>query len=467
MNDVGLVGLGVMGGNLALNIRDKGYDVVIYNRTRDVIDRFVAEHKDKGFIPANSIQEMVERLKPPRKILLMVTAGRAVDSLIEGIVPHLNKGDVVADLGNSHFKDTVRRFRELSQYGVNYLGVGVSGGEKGALLGPSIMVGGSREGWDLLRELFSKIAAKSFDGTPCAAWVGEDGAGHYVKMVHNAIEYVLMELLAESYHLMRRAGVENEDIAKVFSKLNNGRLKSYLLEISVEVMQRRDDKGKGYLIDNILDSAEQKGTGRWAAESCLELGVPSFSFAVAAMDRSMSAMKELRTRASEIEPERKNMNPPDPNVIVNLIDPALTGAALCAYAQGFSLLEVAAKEYEWSMELSEIARIWQGGCIIRSELLKEIRESLMSEVRGSILIDPKLHGVLNESDNSWRKLVNAAITSGIPVPGFASTMAYRDSLFTARLPANLIQALRDYFGAHTYKRTDIEGVFHTDWSVRG
>jgi len=461
---VGLVGLGVMGRNLALNLSRRGYKVVVYNRTKEVTDRFISGYGGSGLTPAYSPDEVARKLDAPRIILLMVTAGKAVDDVIRSISPYLSSGDVLSDLGNSHFRDTQRREFSLDPSGIHYCGVGVSGGEEGALRGPSIMVGGPSKAWEILKKPMSDISARAFDGTPCASWVGEDGAGHYVKMVHNAIEYVVMELIGECYGVFKALDFSNGEISDIFQLWNEGRSKSYLLEISAKVLRRKDELSGGDLVDKILDSAEQKGTGKWAAESCLELGVPAFSFAVAALDRSMSSFKLVREKASSLEPNRVNKPNLGRREAQEALGTAFSGAQLCAYAQGFSLLEAARNEYGWHTDLAEVARIWQGGCIIRADLLKQIREALLSGAHDSILLDPDIHREIVKCDKAWRNVVSRALEARIPLPGFTSTLAYRDSLFTERLPANLIQALRDYFGAHTYRRVDREGVFHTDWS---
>lgn len=464
---LGLIGLAVMGQNLALNFESRGFPIAVFNRTTSVTEEFVNRHKDKRIAGSKSIEEFVASLEAPRRIIMMVKAGDAVDTVISQLLPYLEKGDIVVDAGNSYFKDTIRRTDALKGRGIHFVGTGISGGEEGALKGPSIMVGCSDEAWKHLQPLLEKIAAKSFDGSPCCAHVGTDGAGHYVKMVHNGIEYIDMQLISEAYHLLKEAGLSNEEISEVFGEWNKGELNSYLIEITSQILKKRDpDTGK-YLVDVILDEAEQKGTGKWASQDSLDLGIPVYSLNVAVLARFMSALKKERIIASKLV-ERGKLNETfvsNKEGFVQEVHDALYAAKICAYAQGFALLATASKEYNWNFDFKTIAHIWEGGCIIRAKFLENVKAAFeRNRNLQNLMMDDYFLGMIKKNEKSWRVIVVFAVENRIPIPGFSSALTYYDSYFSERLPANLIQAQRDFFGAHTYKRIDKEGMFHTEWS---
>lgn len=461
---VGLVGLAVMGQNLALNMEDKGISVAVYNRTSSRTEKFVEERAGGRHIePTYSPKELVDILERPRRIILMVKAGPAVDQVLDQLVPLLEPGDVVVDGGNSFFRDTERRARELEGEGINFLGTGISGGEEGALRGPSIMPGGSRRAYELMEPVFEAIAAKAKDGTPCVAYLGPGGAGHYVKMVHNGIEYGDMQLIAEAYDLLRRGlGMGAEEIGEVFSEWSKGELSSFLMEITVEIFRRRDDETGLPLVDLILDRAGQKGTGRWTSQNALDLGVPTPTINAAVEARIISAYKEERVRASEL------LDGPDSRcgdyALIRDIGEALYASKICTYAQGMSLLRAASEEYGYDLDLSTVARIWRAGCIIRADFLDDVSRAFSRDPDlPNLLLDPHFRREVQARQGGWRRTVCRAAELGIPVPAMAASLAYYDSYRSERLPANLIQAQRDYFGAHTYERVDREGTFHTEW----
>jgi 6-phosphogluconate dehydrogenase len=464
--DIGLVGLAVMGENLVLNMEDHGYTVAVFNRTVSKVDDFLSRNPGKKLRGARSIEELVSILSRPRKVMLMVKAGPPVDEFIEQLVPHLEKGDVIIDGGNSHFQDTIRRTRDLEARGLLFIGTGVSGGEEGARHGPSIMPGGSPAAWPLVKEIFQAIAAKVKDGTPCCDWVGSDGAGHYVKMVHNGIEYGDMQLICEAYFLMKESlGMSAEEMHATFAEWNRGELDSYLIEITRDIFARKDDVTGKPLVEMILDTAGQKGTGKWTSVSALDLGVPAPTIVEAVLARAISAMKTERVEASRILRGPESRYAGDRAAFLKAIHDALYSSKICSYAQGFALMAAAAAEHRWDLGFGSIALLWRGGCIIRARFLERIKEAFdRNRALGNLLLDPFFRDVIDRNQASWRLVVGKAAELGIPAPAFSSALAYYDSYRRATLPANLLQAQRDYFGAHTYQRIDRPGVFHTEWT---
>jgi len=470
-SDIGLIGLAVMGENLVLNMESRGFQVTVYNRTLQKVDDFLAGRaKGKKIIGAHSIEELVKSLKRPRKIMIMVKAGSAVDEMINTLIPYLEKGDIIIDGGNTHFPDTNRRTAFVENKGLLYIGTGVSGGEEGALLGPSIMPGGSKAAWPEIKPIFQAIAAKVEDGTPCCDWVGENGAGHFVKMVHNGIEYGDMQLICEAYQIMRDLlHMSADEMHVVFREWNKGDLDSYLIEITRDILAFRDTDGKP-LVDKILDTAGQKGTGKWTAVAALDQGIPLTLIGEAVFARCLSAVKEERVRASKI------LHGPEPGIstdkkefIDNLKD-ALYASKIVSYAQGYSLMRSAASEYKWDLNYGGIALMWRGGCIIRSAFLGKIKEAFVKNPAiTNLLIDPFFSEEVDNAQKGWRNVVAASATNGIPVPAISSALGYFDGYRCANLPQNLLQAQRDYFGAHTYERTDKPRgeFFHTNWTGRG
>jgi 6-phosphogluconate dehydrogenase len=466
---VGVVGLAVMGANLARNFARHGHAVALYNRTQARTDALVEQHGDEGtFVPASSIEEFVASLERPRRVLVMVQAGAGTDATIEALVPHLEEGDIVVDGGNAHFEDTRRREAALKEHGLHFVGAGVSGGEEGALNGPSIMPGGSRESYDALGPLLEDIAAK-VDGEPCCAYMGTDGAGHFVKMVHNGIEYADMQFIAESYDLLRAAGLQAKEIAEVFRDWNTGDLDSFLIEITAEVLDQVDSGTGKPLVDVIRDEAEQKGTGRWTVQTALELGVPVNTIAESVFARSTSGHSTLReaSRAVLTGPEGSagGLTEQDRDSLVSSVRSALWASKVVAYAQGLDQIRAASEAYGWDVDVSEVARIWRGGCIIRARLLERIRQEYAAQHLPTLLAAPSVAEGLRDAQPAWRSVVSQAVRAGVPVPGFSAALAYYDTVRADRLPAALIQGLRDLFGAHTYRRVDRDGVFHTEWSL--
>jgi 6-phosphogluconate dehydrogenase len=466
--DIGLVGLAVMGENLALNVASRGYRVAVFNRTTSVVDAFIAGRaKGKNFVGCHSIEELVKNLAAPRKVMLMVKAGPAVDNLIEQLLPLLSPGDVIIDGGNTYYLDTERRTQHVESKGLLYIGTGVSGGEEGALKGPSLMPGGSPVAWPLVKPIFQAIAAKVGPKAdiPCAEWVGPRGAGHYVKMVHNGIEYGDMQLICEAYFVLKQAlGLSNDRLYDVFDDWNRGELDSYLIEITRDIFSVRDPDTGGYLVDVILDTAGAKGTGKWMSQLALDLGVPSTLVTEAVYARCLSAMKEARVRASKVLAGPTARFDGDTGAFIEATRQALYASKICSYAQGFVQLEAAAKEHDWPLEYGNIALLWRGGCIIRARFLDRIKEAFDAEAKlENLLLAPYFNDAVAKAQTAWRHVVSTAIGLGIPVPAFATALAYYDGYRQARLPANLLQAQRDYFGAHTYQRTDRPGVFHSDW----
>ncbi len=470
--DIGLVGLAVMGENLVLNMESKGFSVAVFNRTVSKVDNFVSGRgKDKNIIGCKSIEELVENVSSPRKIMMMVKAGRVVDALIEQILPHLHKGDTLIDGGNSHFPDTIRRTAMLAEKGINFIGTGVSGGEEGALNGPSIMPGGNTAAWELVKPIFQAISAKVEDGSPCCEWVGNDGAGHYVKMVHNGIEYADMQMICEAYSLLRNTlGVSPDAIQTIFAEWNKGELDSYLIEITKDILKETDPETGKPMVDVILDTAGQKGTGKWTSQSALDLGASSPTIAEAVFARCISAIKEERVAASEkLSGPNCDFNGNHAEFVED-VRKALYASKICSYAQGFQLMKLAASEYDWDLKYGEIALMWRGGCIIRARFLNDIKAAFDNEPKlANLLLAPFFTEIIDNCQTSWRRVISTAVQMGIPVPAFSSALAYYDSYRSARLPANLLQAQRDYFGAHTYERVDKPRgeFFHTDWCQLG
>ncbi len=467
--DIGLVGLAVMGENLVLNMESKGFTVAVFNRTVSKVDDFVkGRGKGKKFIPAHSIKELCANLKGPRKIMLMVKAGKAVDEFIELLIPELSQGDIIIDGGNSYFPDTVRRTKYLKEKGLLYIGTGVSGGEEGALLGPSIMPGGAPEAWPHVKPIFQAISAKVQDGSPCCEWVGADGAGHFVKMVHNGIEYGDMQMISEAYFLMKSLlGMSARQMHKVFAEWNKGELDSYLVEISSNILAKKDKESGLPVIDIILDAAGQKGTGKWTSEAALDLGIPAMTIAEAVFARCMSAVKDERVAASKILAAPAGKAVKGKRGFVEDIRKALYASKICSYAQGFQLLRAAAAEHKWDLNYGQIARLWRGGCIIRAKFLGDIKAAFDANPGlQNLLLDPFFTKLMADCQESWRKVIATAVTNGVPVPAFSSALAYYDSYRSAVLPANMLQAQRDYFGAHTYERVDKPRgeFFHTEWT---
>ncbi len=471
--NIGLIGLAVMGQNLVLNMESKGYKVSVYNRTREVTERFMeGAAKNKGnIIPSYSLEELVESLEKPRKIMLMVKAGHPVDAIIANLLPLLDQGDIIIDGGNSFFKDTIRRARELEQKGILYLGVGISGGEEGALKGPSIMPGGNKEAWEQVKDILVDISAKVDGNIPCCDYIGPDGSGHYVKMTHNGIEYADMQLISEAYFLMKELlGMSANEMQQVFQEWNEGELNSYLIEITADILGRVDEETGLPLLEVILDSAGSKGTGKWTSQEALELGVVAPTIVDAVFARYLSAIKEEREEASKIlrGPQAKfEGTSSEKEQLIRDIGDALYASKICSYAQGFQLLDQASKFYNWDLKLGDIALLWREGCIIRAQFLNKIKEAYDRNPNlKNLMLDPYFKEVLERTQEGWRRVISLAIENGIPVSSFSSALAYYDGYRRERLSANLVQAQRDYFGAHTYKRIDKEGDFHTNWLDR-
>ena len=469
--DIGLIGLAVMGENLVLNMESKGYTVAVYNRTVDKVDKFITGRgKDKNFIGVHSIEELVASLERPRKVMLLVKAGDPVDAFIEQLIPHLEKGDIIIDGGNSHFPDSERRTQYLESKGLLFIGSGVSGGEEGALTGPSLMPGGSKEAWPHIKDIFQTISAKVEDGTPCCDWVGENGAGHFVKMVHNGIEYGDMQLITEAYHLLKDiGGFSHDEMQTIFEEWNKGDLDSYLVEITSEILAYKDKDGEP-LVEKILDAAGQKGTGKWTGISALDLGVPLTLIGEAVFSRCLSSQKEERVEAAKVIEGPAIQRTKDKKQFVEDVKHALFASKVVSYAQGYVLMRDAAKEYGWDLNYGGIALMWRGGCIIRSVFLGKIKEAFDTNTKlTNLMLDPYFKNKLQEASAGWRRIIGEAVMNGIPVPAFSSALSYFDGYRTAQLPANLLQAQRDYFGAHTYERVDKKRgeFFHTNWTGRG
>lgn len=469
--DIGVIGLAVMGENLILNMESKGFTVACYNRTVEKVDAFLAGRaKGKKIIGCHSLEELVRVLKKPRKVMLMVKAGKPVDDFIEQLLPLLDDGDIIIDGGNSNFQDTIRRTAYVESKGKLYIGTGVSGGEEGALRGPSIMPGGSPAAWPHVKPIFQKIAAKTDRGEPCCEWVGENGAGHFVKMVHNGIEYGDMQMICETYHLMKGGlGMSNEQMHEVFAQWNEGELNSYLIEITRNILAYRDEEGN-YVVDLILDAAGQKGTGKWTVIAALDSGQPLTLIAEAVFARCLSALKEERVAASKVLKGPQVSFDGDRRQMIDDLRQALYASKIVSYAQGYQLMRAAAAEYKWNLNYGGIALMWRGGCIIRSIFLGKIKEAFDRNPNlTNLLLDPFFSDAVQKAQASWRRVVTAAVQMGIPVPAMSAALSFYDGYRCERLPANLLQAQRDYFGAHTYERVDRpRGEFyHTDWSGLG
>ena len=471
LSDIGLIGLAVMGENLVLNMESKGFTVSVYNRSTQKVDDFLSGRASgKKIIGTHSIEELVGSIVRPRKIMLMIKAGNAVDEMINMLIPHLSPGDIIIDGGNTHFPDTNRRTALVESKGLLYIGTGVSGGEEGALLGPSIMPGGSKAAWQFVRPILQAIAAKVDDGTPCCNWVGENGAGHFVKMVHNGIEYGDMQLITEAYQIMRDLlHLDADEMHLIFKEWNEGELDSYLIEITRDILKFKDTDGKP-LVDKILDTAGQKGTGKWTAVAALDLGIPLTLIGEAVFSRCLSAVKNERVEASKILHGPTLKFTGDKVKFITDIKEALYASKIVSYAQGYSLMRAAAEEYKWKLNYGGIALMWRGGCIIRSAFLGKIKEAFDHNPSiTNLLLDPFFKDKIENAQNGWRKVVSAAALNGIAVPAISSALGYYDGYRCEKLPANLLQAQRDYFGAHTYERTDKPRgkFFHTNWTGRG
>jgi len=463
---IGVIGLAVMGKNIALNMESKGYSVAVFNRSYEKTQNFLEnEAKEKHFVGAETIEEFVNTLEKPRKILLMVKAGPATDATIESLLPHLEKGDILIDGGNTLYEETIRRNKKLDEAGIHFIGTGVSGGEEGALNGPSMMPGGQKEAYELVAPIFEAIAAK-VDGKPCVTYIGPNGAGHFVKMVHNGIEYGDMQLIAESYYILKHVlGMDAQKLHEVFSEWNKGDLDSYLIEITADIFTKTDDETGKPIVDVIMDKAGQKGTGKWTSKNALDLGVPLPLITESVFARFISSLKEERVNASKV------LNGPkagafdgDKKELIEAVRKALYMSKIVSYAQGFAQMRAASEENHWDLQYGDIAMIWRGGCIIRAKFLQKIKEAYDREpALSNLLLDPYFKEIVEGYQSALREVVTVAIKDGIAVPTFSSAVAYYDSYRSENLPANLIQAQRDYFGAHTYERNDKEGVFHTQW----
>ena len=475
--DIALIGLAVMGQNLVLNMNDHGFTVVVYNRSTDKVDNFLAnEAKGTKVLGAHSIEEMVAKLKTPRRVMMLVKAGKPVDDFIEQLIPHLDKGDIIIDGGNSLFEDTNRRQKYVESKGLLYIGTGVSGGEEGARRGPSMMPGGTPAAWPFVKDIFQAVCAKVENNVPCCDWVGQMGAGHYVKMVHNGIEYGDMQLICEAYNIMNNGlGMSADEMHEVFAEWNEGELDSYLIEISRDILAKKDEDGAP-LVDKILDTAGQKGTGKWTVINSQDLGIPITLMAEAVYSRCVSALKDERVKAArKLKGPRPMLtaianNPERKKAFINDIKSALYASKIVSYAQGYMLMRAAAKEYKWTLNYGGIALMWRGGCIIRSRFLGKIKEAFdKSPKLANLMLDDYFRGEIKNAQNGWRNVVATAAKRGIPAPAFSTALAFYDQYRSAVLPANLLQAQRDYFGAHTYERVDQPRgqFFHTDWTGRG
>jgi 6-phosphogluconate dehydrogenase len=462
----GLTGLAVMGQNLARNVARKGFPIAVHNRSAEKTTAFIESFGGEGdFTGAAEIADFVAALARPRAIMIMVKAGRPVDDVIAALKPHLSKGDLLIDGGNSLFTDTERRVKELEAEGLLFLGAGVSGGEEGALNGPSIMPGGPREAYAIVESIFTKIAAQ-VEGTPCCTWIGEGGSGHYVKMVHNGIEYADMQLIAEAYDLLKNAaGLDNDEIGRVFSEWNRGDLDSFLIEITARIFETRDEDGS-WLVDSVMDRAGNKGTGKWTSQSALDLGVPSAAITEAVFARYLSTFKEERIEASRLLQGPEGRISGDRDAFVEDVRDALYASKVVAYAQGFAQMMAAAREHGWNLRPGELATIWRGGCIIRARFLDRIKDAYDQQPElTNLLLAPYFTDAVQRAQDGWRRVVSQAVHLGVPIPAFSSALAYYDGYRRERLPANLIQAQRDHFGAHTYERLDRPGTFHSAWGA--
>ena len=465
--EFGVVGIGVMGKNIAINVESRGLSVSVYDLNRIKTDELLIEAKERNIVGTYSLKEFVKSLQSPRKIFLMIKAGKSVDEIIKKIIPYISKGDILIDGGNSFFMDTIRRSKQLEDLGFKFIGTGVSGGEEGALRGPAIMPGGKEDAYKVVEPILKAIAAK-VDGDPCCTYIGASGAGHYVKMVHNGIEYADMQLICEAYALLKGAlGLTNQQLHDVFAEWNKGELDSYLMEITSEIFTQVDNESGKHMVDIILDSARQKGTGKWTSQSALDLAVPIPTITEAVFARCLSAIKDERVLASSIlkGPDAKFTG--NINEFIESVRRALYTSKICSYAQGFALMKSAAVEYNWELKYGNIAKIFRGGCIIRAQFLNKINEAYESDANiKNLMLDSYFKDILNSYQKDWRCVVSTAVNLGIPVPGFSSALMYYDSYRSENLPANLLQAQRDYFGAHTFERVDREGTFHHEWVPR-
>ncbi|MCC2686732.1 MAG: 6-phosphogluconate dehydrogenase [Paenibacillaceae bacterium] len=462
---IGVIGLAVMGKNLALNIESRGFTVSVYNRTRTRTEDLLAEQPDKKLVGTYSLEEFVQSLEVPRKILIMVQAGQGTDETIDQLVPLLDKGDILIDGGNSFFQDTVRRNKLLEEHGIRFIGTGVSGGEEGALKGPSIMPGGQESAYRLVEPILTAISAK-VGGDACCTYIGPDGAGHYVKMVHNGIEYGDMQLICEAYHLLKDVlGVSAKEFHDIFTEWNQGELNSYLIEITADIFAKNDPETGKPMVDVILDSAGQKGTGKWTSQSALDLGVPLSIITESVFARFISALKEERVAAStQLRGPQAKPFAGDRKQFIESVRKALYASKICSYAQGFAQMRAASEEYNWNLNYGNIAMIFRGGCIIRAQFLHNIKDAYDRDANvKNLLLDPYFKEIVEGYQQAWREVIATAVAAGVPVPAFSTALSYYDSYRTARLPANLLQAQRDYFGAHTFKRVDKEGTFHFQW----
>jgi 6-phosphogluconate dehydrogenase len=469
--DIGMIGLAVMGENLVMNMESKGLRLAVYNRELERVSEFIeGRATGKNIVGTFSLEELVQALEKPRIVMMMIRAGKPVDEVIDQLIPLLEPGDIIIDGGNSNFQDTARRCKYVESKGLLYIGTGVSGGEEGALKGPSIMPGGSPEAWPRVKPILQAISAKVEDGTPCCQWVGNGGAGHFVKMVHNGIEYGDMQLICEAYHLMRDyVGLTADEMHEVFAEWNKSELDSYLIEITADILAYKDEDGSP-LVEKILDAAGQKGTGKWTAESALNEGIPLTLISEAVFARCLSSFKEERVYASGVMPQNIKKFEGDRKAFIEQIRRALYASKIISYAQGFSLLKSAAKTYGWDLNYSEIALMWRGGCIIRSAFLGQISKAFQEKPDlSNLILDPYFRNALTESLEGWRRVCSEAVLNGIPAPAMTSALSYFDGYRCANLPANLLQAQRDYFGAHTYERVDKPRgeFFHTNWTGRG
>ncbi|EJR46126.1 6-phosphogluconate dehydrogenase, decarboxylating 2 [Bacillus cereus VD107] len=463
---IGVVGVGVMGKSLALNFESKGYSVALYDISKEKVNEIIEENRGKNLVGTHMVEEFVSSLESPRKILLMVNAGEITDKAIDSLLPHLDKGDILIDGGNTYFVDTIRRNKRLAEEGINFIGAGVSGGEEGALKGPSIMPGGQKDAYEKVKNMLENISAKVND-EPCCSYIGPNGAGHYVKMVHNGIEYGDMQLICEAYFFLKQTlDLTAEEFHEIFAEWNKGELNSYLIEITADIFTKKDEETGKPLVDVILDTAGQKGTGKWTSQSALDLGISLPIITESVFARCISALKEERVNASKVlsGPKDKAALGIDKAELIEAVRQALYMSKICSYAQGFTQLKAASEEYDWNLDFGSISMLWRGGCIIRAAFLQNIKEAYETNTDlPNLLLDPYFKEIVESYQGGLRQIISVAVQQGIPVPAFSAAISYYDSYRTATLPANLLQAQRDYFGAHTYKRVDKEGTFHTKW----
>lgn len=463
---IGVVGVGVMGKSLALNFESKGYSVALYDISKEKVNEIIEENRGKNMVGTHMVEEFVNSLESPRKILLMVNAGEITDKAIDSLLPHLDKGDILIDGGNTYFVDTIRRNKRLAEEGINFIGAGVSGGEEGALKGPSIMPGGQKDAYEKVKDMLENISAKVND-EPCCSYIGPNGAGHYVKMVHNGIEYGDMQLICEAYFFLKQTlDLTAEEFHEIFAEWNKGELNSYLIEITADIFTKKDEETGKPLVDVILDTAGQKGTGKWTSQSALDLGISLPIITESVFARCISALKEERVHASKLlsGPKDKPALGIEKEELIEAVRQALYMSKICSYAQGFTQLKAASEEYDWNLDFGSISMLWRGGCIIRAAFLENIKEAYEKNTDlPNLLLDPYFKEIVESYQGGLRQIISSAVQQGIPVPAFSAAISYYDSYRTETLPANLLQAQRDYFGAHTYKRVDKEGTFHTKW----